>query len=169
MYCLGKDYLEFIKKYRYYLQLDMKEYVNDDEYIEKSLNRELFTPKGIIDNLVVWNFNHHKDAQTAIEKWNAQRKRVNFDNIAVIMMIQCDEDAYEFEKIDIRKKVGIYYKNLNLKNVVYCPLWQNIETRYQYGGNWLAMANAFACNSRGCVAKIDWLKFLNGEENYLRY
>lgn len=115
MYCLGKDYLEFIKKYRYYLQLDMKEYVNDDEYIEKSLNRELFTPKGIIDNSVVWNFNHHKDAQTAIEKWNAQRKRVNFDNIAVIMMIQCDEDAYEFKKCCILSFMAEYRDEISIR------------------------------------------------------
>lgn len=122
MYCMGKDFLKFVKKYQYYLKLDMQEY-KKNKYIEGSLGYESFMPSGILDDTVVWNFNHDIYAKDAIAKWNDHRRKVNFDNIAVIMILYSDEEAKEFDELKIEKKIGIYYKDMKLENVIYCPIW----------------------------------------------
>lgn len=111
MFCLGDGYLEFLENYPYYLSLQMEEYENDT-YIEGTIGREAFLPKGILGNKVVWYFNHHVYAKDAVNAWNEKAKRVNCFNVAAIMILHNDEEAYRFSKLNIDKKLGIYYKNL---------------------------------------------------------
>lgn len=168
MFCLGTDYLEFLRHYDYYLNAVMKVYEVPDCYIPGTLNRENFIPKGIIDSKIIWHFNHGDDADTAVSKWNEARKKVNFENIAALMTIQSDEEAYAFEQLPISKKLGIYYKNLHLKSVLFCPEWSNWNLRHQYDFNWPSYANRYMTNMI-MASKVDWIKFLNGKEDFIRY
>lgn len=98
-----------------------------------------------------------------------EQKRVNFDNVVAIMIIQCDEDAFGFETINIDKKIGIYYKDdLGLENII-CSGWNNKETRCKRGWNWSWYAHNLMINSMGYMAPVNWIKFLNGEEDYRRF
>lgn len=167
MFCLGKDYLEFLKHYDYYLRLEMKEYVRGN-YIEDTMGVEGFLPKGILGEKVIWYFNHDINASQAVAKWNTRAKRVNMDNIAAIMTLHTDEEAYHFTELGIEKKIGIYHKDLKLENIIYCPLWNDENIRYRYGCKWALAANVFMVNSRG-VSPVNWIKFLNGEKDYRRF
>lgn len=169
MFCLGEDYIEFLKHYKDYLSMDIQPYNEvNQEYIRGTLNRERFIPKGIIGSRIVWYFNHDDTPEDAIANWNRKRKEVNFDNIAAIMIIQSDEEAYRFEELDIDKKIGVYYRNLPLKSVVFCSEWeQNAKLRRQFDFNWPKYANRYMTNWN-MLGRVDWIRFLNGKK-YLRY
>lgn len=165
MICEGKMYLEFINNLQHYLQKDMVVFAEKDSGVAK---RD-FVPKGIIDNKIVWDFVHNAEAEDAVEKWNERRKRVNFDNIAVLMTIQTDEEAYLFDALPIEKKLGIYYKDLGLKNVIYLKEWNDSDLRMHYMYRWHVCANDCMVNSKSRVSRVNWIKFLNGERDYIRY
>ncbi len=169
MFCLGMDYIEFLKHYKHYLSLDIQSYEEaGQEYIQGTLNRERFMPKGIIGSKVVWYFNHYDTSERAVLDWNRKRKRVNFDNVAAIMIIQSDEEAYMFEELDIDKKIGVYYRDLSLKSVIFCSEWeQNAKLRRQFDFNWPKYANRYMANWY-MLGKVDWIRFLNGKD-YIRY
>lgn len=166
MFCLGMTYIDFLNDYRKYLKLDMVPYdMQISAYIKGTLGDEMFIPKGIIqDTEILWYFNHSSNAESAIAKWNERRGRVDFENIAALMIINTDEEAYAFEHIPIKKKIGLYYKDLSLPNIIYCPDWLNNENlRQQYGYRWGWFADVYGLN------KVNWLKFLTDQEKYVRY
>ena len=167
MFCAGKDYLKFLENYQVYLNIEMQEYYSE-EYIDGTLGYEAFLPKGSLKD-VIWKFNHETYSENAIVRWNEKRKRVNFNNIAALMIIQSDQDAYAFEEIGIEKKLGIYYKDLGLKDIVYISDWENAEIRRIHNWNWPAMANIYMTNFQGHASCVDWIKFLNGRKDYRRF
>lgn len=168
MFCLGKDYLEFVENYKYYLQVEMKEFTQET-YVDGTKGTNLFSPKGILDNKIVWYFNHYIYASEAVRKWNERLKRVNLNNVAVIMTIQSDEEARLFAQLKVKKKIGIYHKDLKTKDIIYCPIWSEEKERFKFNGNWTTAANCYLSNSRGYVSPINWIDFLNGEEEYRRF
>ncbi len=167
MFCAGKDYLKFLENYKFYLSIEMVEY-HCEEYVDGTFGYESFLPKGSLEG-VIWKFNHDTYIKKAIKRWNEKRKQVNFNNIAALMTIQSDEDAYAFEEIAIEKKLGIYYKDLGLKDIIYIPEWENKEIRHRYNWSWANMANDYMTNFRGHVSCVDWIRFLNGQKNYRRF
>lgn len=169
MYCLGDDYINFLKNYEELLKGEMREYISKD-YIKGTMGYEYFTPKGILDNQIIWYFNHNQNASDAIDKWNERVKRFNFENVVALMTIQTDEEAYKFNELPIKKKLGIYYKDLTLESVIYCPYWNESNVRFHYRGNWPAYANRYMTNIYDNVpGAIDWIKFLNGDKNFKRF
>lgn len=164
MFCLGMNYIEFLNNYRHYLGMDMVPYSGEKVYIQGTLGDETFIPKGVIDSEILWYFNHSFNAESAVAKWNERRKRVNFENIAVLMIMSTNEEAYVFESIEVPRKIGLYYKDLSLPHVIYCPGWCETENlRKEYGYRWPWYADIYGLN------KINWLKFLTGKRNYIRY
>ena len=166
MYCAGHDYITFLKNLNKFLSCDMSEYHKTD-YIDGTIGIEQFYPCGILENSVRWVFNHDSELSMPISRWNKKRHEVNFDNIAVIMIIQSDEDAYEFEKLDIKKKVGFYYKNLGLKSIVVTDDWPDSVNIRTVNGSYPLWVNQTMSNF-GKTSKVDWIRFLLGEENYRR-
>lgn len=168
--CLKEgEYIDFLSDYNYYLGKDMVEYNDRNyKYISGSCNTERFMPKGIIDDKIMWYFPHVITAKEAVEKWNERRKRINYNNIVAIMIIQTDEEAEKFEQLSIKNKLGIYYKDLNLNSVVYCPEWEDKEQRALYRFNWYSYVHRYITNIE-MPSRIDWIKFLNGEKDFLRY
>lgn len=154
-----EDYIEFFKNYKKYLNMDMAvEYRRKDVF-----DLRTFRPQGVLDNRVTWYFPHNVTGDEAVEIWNEKRKQVNYKNIAVIAIIYTDKDAEEFEKLEIKKKLGFYYKDLYLKSVTSYPEWaENQKLRFQYKFAW----NEYVFDS---LNRINWIKFLNGENNFFRY
>lgn len=162
MYCLGEDFVKFCNNIEYYVRQEMIP-IQNDEITGGTIGLEDFFQKGKIDD-VTWTFNHNIYAKDAIKQWNEHVKKINLDNIAIIMIILNDSDLALFNTIKFEKKIGVYYKKSNMKKIMYCPTWNNSKIRYEYMSNWIMYANDFLEEK----AKIDWLRFLNGEENYSR-
>ena len=171
----GPSFLKILENPKEYLKREMVPYIDnngiqEDLYGRYSHGLEMFTPKGFIkDTDIVWYFNHSADVLETVKKWNIRRERVNFDNLAVIMTIFTDEEAYRFEKLNISKKIGFYYKDLGLKSVLYLPGWESEVTRSEYGFNWPMFVNRKVTGHWDGVEVVDWLRFLNGEDDYIRF
>ena len=170
MFCTGKDYLEFLENYEYYLDCEMKELSSDcDRELSQKIGEVYASvPKGILGEKLVWVFNHDVDLSEAIVKWNIRKNRVNKQNVVAIMIIHSEEDAYQFEKLSIKRKIGIYYKDLHIKQVIYCPEWNDIQIRDRFGGSWHSYANNYMLDTKGFASPINWIKFLLGKEDYIR-
>lgn len=157
----GDCCLEFFQNSEYYL--------NKEAVVYRMEEAPVFVPKAIIDEKIVINFVHSDNAETGVKKWNERRQRANFDNIAITMVLSSDAQAYAFEQLPISKKIGVYYKDLGLKSVIYLPEWEDEKLRLKEGHNFGSYSIKALTNSFGRVGRIDWIKFLNGEEDYLRY
>jgi len=122
-----------------------------------------------LGNEIIWNFNHSSNADETIAKWNEHKTRLNYANIAVIMTIQSDEDAFRFEKLKIDKKLGIYYKQLHLEHVIYIPEWQDdYDNILGYDGNWTNFVNNYMLGVNSYIQPVNWIKFLTGESSFQR-
>ncbi len=166
MSCVGMQYIEFLKDMRKYLERSMQPRI--DRVIENGI--EDFVPKGYIqDSDIEWSFPHSANAIENVDNWNKRRKRVNFDNIAVIMTIFSDEEAVEFSKIPIRKKIGFYYRELNLDSICYIPGWEDEKIRLKNGFNWAHYVNDHITSYWGGIELIDWIRFLSGEPEFIRF
>lgn len=91
-----KQYLKFISNLKYYLSLDLV-------FIET----ELAYPVAMCGDVEI-RFNHYHSNSEANEKWIERKKRVNYENIFLIMDDVKDtdyEDIVKFGKINCKGKV----------------------------------------------------------------
>lgn len=168
----GKEYITFINNYEYYLDQEMKVFSENlpnqnDRMVSESNFNYL---KGCLGTgEIVWLFIHDIYAEKAVETWNRRRRRGNFDNVVVLMTIINDVDAEVFSQLPMKRKLGFYYKDLHMKDILFVPEWNKMEVRAQFTHDFSRYT--VAMNRPICKAPIyvDWIKFLNGKEDYLRY
>lgn len=165
--CWGEDYLKFLENYKFYLAKEMKLCTEQRVYKNNPYCMEHDIPKGIINNEIVWDLPHSYEPQNTITKWNERRTRCNFENIAIVMVIHTDEDAIRFDALPYKKKVGIYFKDLKLKSVIYCPEWEQEKVRYKY--DWVHYAINYMVGIFGERGKINWIRFLTDKDDYIRF
>lgn len=163
-----RNYIQFLKNYKFYLSMDIKakenEYLCDELYFG-----EAFAPKGTFGDSVCWWFLHAEDGIAEAEKWNRRRKYVNYDNIIALMSIVTDDEAYEFDKLPIKKKLGFYHKDLKLESILYTPEWSDAAVQYKYHYRYEGFIHKYYARNVEGVGRIDWIKFLNGEKSFLRF
>lgn len=159
------DYVENISKYKNIL-LQKCDY--SLEPVSGSYNNEIFIPAAHIDHKITWLFPHTENIDETIDKWNKKTKVINLDNLVIVAILYSDLDAYMFEAINVKKKIGFYYKDLKLSSVVYIQEWEDKNIRLHHGYNFAAFVHRYVTNLQG-RSKIDWIKFLNGYDDYLRY
>lgn len=164
-----RNYIQFLKNYKYYLSIDIED-KKDDFLKEDKEEMWAFAPEGSFGDSVCWRYVHAENGTVATEKWNERRHRVNFDNIIALMIIRTDEEAKEFDRLPIERKLGFYWKDLKLKSVLYTPEWEkgeNIKYKYYY---WYSnFIHRFYVRCIDNLGKIDWIRFLNGEKDFLRF
>lgn len=159
----------FLNDYVYFLNCEMEIWDNT-KHGHLFIQDKQFMPKGVIDNRLVCYFNHSASVEESVEKWNNKRKQINFENIVILTALGTDEDAYEFEALQIKKKLGVYYKDLKLSSVVYCSEWsKDKDAQLRYGFNFNSFINYYMTCGQEMRGKINWIKFLNGEQDYIRF
>lgn len=171
MFCSGMQYIDFLENYEYYLSFDMKEKIGDIEHRDGTIGIEEFWPHGIVggeEKTVEWVLNHDTEPGISVRKWNSRRCRVNYDNIVAIMIIQSDQEAYAFDKLNIERKIGFYYKNLGLENVICINEWSNKKNIIEFDSMFPFFVNNYMRNFAKEVPIIDWMKFFNGEKEFVR-
>lgn len=92
----SSDFIKFLSALPYYLSLDV---VEDDS--------DLSYPVGKIEDITI-HFLHYNSFEEAREKWNERKKRVDYDNIYVMMT----------EKEGCNKEIMQKYDSLPYKNKV---------------------------------------------------
>ena len=149
----------------------MKEIMNFN-HIDGTMGKEEFWPHGVIEdcegNKVEWILNHDFKPGESVDKWNIRRERVNYDNIVALMIIQSDEEAYAFDKLGFKRKIGFYYKDLGLDSVICIREWFDRRNVIEFDSEFGTFVNTYMRNFVRDVPTVDWLSFLLGEKDYVR-
>lgn len=163
MYADNDNYLRFLKDIRGHLAEPMREVENCVETPYK----DIFSyPRGRVGDSERL-FNHDKTFETAAERWNKGVERFNYDNYIVTMTIRSEKAAYEFDKVEIKNKVGFFWKDLGLESVVYMPEWNDPAIRAKFGYDFARLVNHVAIEAGG-IWRIDWMRLLLHKDNFKR-
>lgn len=141
------DYLKFV--------LDLKKYISLDlEFIESEYNH----PVARLGDITIY-FNHYKTNEEAKNSWDIRKKRINYDNLFLIMYDKdglTEEDLKKIKTIKCRGKIVISNKKYSsMDYVIRIPVnMDNIETRYRLNINkWTG--------KRKFEEKFNYVKWLN--------
>lgn len=74
---------------------------------------------------VYLNFNHALSFENAKKDWERRKKRINYDDVFIKMTINSEENAYKFDALPFKNKIGFYYKELPLKSIVCLRGWSD--------------------------------------------
>lgn len=117
------DYVEFIRKLRYYLTEAKITFPNKsryENYNQLRIKRNNY-PIGLIDDKIEIHFLHYHSSEEALVKWVRRVKRINWDKLLVIGMDQnlCSEsDIRDFDRLPIRNKVFFTHRPIKGECIV---------------------------------------------------
>ena len=168
MACISRDYIEFLRNWEHYCSTEIRAYTKE-EYENSFVAFHNFIPRGMMDNKVTWFFSHYQSAEDGIAAWEKRVKRMNRNNIVVLAALERDEDAYAFDQLPIKKKLGFYYKDMHLEHVLYLKKWNDARVRQEAGGNFQSFVVRYCSNSYQYSSFIDWIKFLYDQSDYVRF
>lgn len=102
LFLYPKDYIKFLKNLEYYLSLDL-EFVKEEG---------ICYPIGSLDGIKIY-FMHYKTEEEARQKWDDRKKRINYDNLFILMAERdgCTyEDIKEFDNLKYKNKIIFTHK-----------------------------------------------------------
>lgn len=105
LWMYDKDFLKFVHNLKEYLSYDLKFVHGIDE-----------TPTAYCGDILI-HFNHYHSDEEANEKWVERKKRVNFDNLFIIMADQPDggvithEDMLSLKDVKCKGKIVFTVKD----------------------------------------------------------
>lgn len=141
------DFLKFILNIKNYLQLELN-----------FINSKFDYPVAMLGDITL-HFNHYSNADEASSCWNRRKKRINYDNLFIIMYDKdglSKEDIRSIENIKCRGKLVISnHKYPDIPYVKTIPAnMNNPEKRYRLDINkWTG--------KRKFEEKIDIVRWLN--------
>ncbi len=102
-----KDFIKFCNNIEHYLIYEPKEVKQPivSEFVKLGGTIINF-PVGTIDDITIY-FQHYTTFEEAKVKWQERKKRINFDNIFVILVdLVCDsETVRQFKELPFKKKI----------------------------------------------------------------
>lgn len=112
MYICPNDFIKFMMDIENYIAYDLQEDTNNNEEY----------PVAILKDIKLHGL-HYSNYQIMKEKWDERKKRINWDNIYV-MMFERDgctyEDIKKFDKLPYKNKVVFVHKDMpEIRSAVY--------------------------------------------------
>lgn len=97
-----KDFLKFCNFPQYYLSCDF--------YFLPETEKEVPYPVGCLgeaDRRITIYFEHYQSKQACVKDWNKRKKRINWENLFVVMsdLELSDEDIQKFYQIQAKRKI----------------------------------------------------------------
>ena len=148
LYMSPSDFIKFVNNIRHYVECVPKIHMGDK------------FPIGEIDDITIY-FMHYTTVEDAFNKWEIRKKRINYDNIFVIMSERdgfCKNDFIEFKKIKYPKILFTRNDEFICEDSVYLRKYRNLDEvpdiisgRHMY----YRMKIADKINSLGDVYKND--------------
>lgn len=109
-----KDFIKFLNNMDYYLNQKLK-------FIHKD---NIMYPVGKLADIEIY-FQHYKSEEEAFNKWNIRIKRINKNNLFILMTDRdgcTKEDLINFERIPFKNKIVFtHIKYTDLKSTIYIP------------------------------------------------
>lgn len=146
------DYIKFLNDLEYYL-------FECEIEIDKQYTEEYRYPVGKLDDIRIY-FTHYKSFEYAKQKWNERLKRLNLDNIYIIM-VQKDgctkQDILSFDNLKYKHKVIFTVADYPWCNSAYhIPKSEENENNVK---NLIEFKNKFT--GKRWLDEFDWISFLN--------
>lgn len=166
------DYLKILENFEYYIKqplLPKQECVTSDKFSVTSMRKGIDWgfcgfPVFLLGDVEI-NAVHAYDANDFQNKWNERKNRINFDNLFFMMVIESDEMAERFSALHFEHKLGFYYKDTGLKDILYLKEYGYHEVRYRYGYHFRKYIHNIMF-MQDALNTIDVLKMLNFEDDY---
>lgn len=149
-----KDFMKYITNLDYYNSID------NIRFLPENMRRGHEYPIGIIDDVEV-HFVHYKSDAEALEKWNSRKKRINKDNIFIMMSEQnkCSmEDLVEFDKLPFKNKV--VFTKLQYDGIKSAFYIRGFEKKKELGAA-LAFRNVFS--AKRYYDQFPYIDWFNGD------
>ena len=149
MFIWQDDFLKFVLDLPHYLDQKLRFIETDEGY-----------PVAMLDDIKLY-FNHYKTNEEAEEKWEERKKRMNMDNLFILMCDRdgiTDEDMLRLNEVNCRNKVVLTAKEHPAVDFAFqLPEYANEDyVGYYLGKN--------AITDKTVVEKhFDFVKWLNGE------
>lgn len=146
LYFKAEDFLKFAENLEYYLSLEVKETESDLPY-----------PVGMLGDVKIY-FMHYKSFEEAKAKWEERAKRVDYDNIYIIMSEKecfAPQHAMRFENLNYKNKVLLTHRPMPLKDSYYI---HGFEEKAELGVT-TDFKNSFL--QRRYIDEFDYTEFLN--------
>lgn len=105
------DFIKFCLNLRHYIDSEL-EFIETDEYD---------FPVAKLDDIYLY-FNHSKSREEAANNWNRRKKRINFDNLFIIM----------YDRGNLPKSEYLKLNNISAKNKVVFTADPNFDLDFAY-------------------------------------
>lgn len=115
----NQDFKKLLLNQDYYLSLTPTPYI-DPKYPS--------TPAGLLGDIIL-HFTHYKSSEDGIEAWEKRKKRINFENLYVIISdidLQPD-DILELKSVRCKKIVVMTSKNWGYDHCLYIPDFEGMD------------------------------------------
>lgn len=147
-----KDFIKFVNNIEFYQKCELK-FIS-----EKDVNY----PVALLDDIKIF-FMHYENEEQAKQKWKERSKRINFNNLFIILVERdgCTyEDLKAFDKIKYKNKVCFTHKKYDdIKSSFYIKGFENdgeVGALYEYKK---------AITPKRYYDEYDYIKWFNGNTN----
>lgn len=148
LYLSPADFLKYLKNMSHYMQAELTFITSEKNY-----------PVGQLDDLTI-HFMHYHSEQEAANKWAERTKRINLDNLFVMMTDRdgCTyKDLQEFDRLPFENKVVFTHKAYpELKSAFYIKGFENqtqVGDLFEFSG-W---------NGKKYYDQLDYVNWFNGK------
>lgn len=158
-----KSFLKILNRLDYYMQVEP--HLAGERY--SPVLKSNYPVMGLED--LELDLIHYTDFEEAVEIWKKRRKRINYDNLLSVMIIETEEDLDAFLKTPWQYKLGFSTVPCAEKEIIYFPaMKENGYLQTRYDGNFWDYINHMALNITDEFRQYDILKILNHEEDFRR-
>lgn len=166
------DYLKILENFEYYIKQPLvlkHEWDSRDKFSVTTMRKGIDWgfcgfPVFFLGDVEV-NAVHAYDVNDFQNKWTERKDRMNFENLFAMMVIENDEIAERFSALQFDHKLGFYYKDTGLKDILYLKEYDNHDVRYKYGYHFRKYIHNIMF-AQDALNTIDVLKMLNCEDDY---
>lgn len=157
LYMDASDFVKFLKNLDYYIGIEPK----------KILLKENKYPVMLLDDIKIYCV-HYKSFEQAVQKWNERKKRIDKNNL-FIMMNERDNCSYndivEFDKLDYNNKVIFVKKEMpEIKSAYYIIGTEEKKDKTQGIIPLVKYKSIFS--GRRYIDEFDYVAFFNEETRY---
>lgn len=147
-----KDFIKYCQNIEYYNSLSLN--------FDIRLGGGTHYPVGRLDDIKI-HFMHYQDSEHATIKWEERKKRINFENLFLMLNDRnglTEQDALDFDSLPYKNKV-LLTRNKNWANKIKCAYYiKGFEKREQVD----VMSNYKNClSAKRHVDQFDYVRWLN--------
>ena len=151
LYITPAHFVKFLENLDYYLELQIE-----------PLETKLKYPVGKLGDIIIY-FKHYNSIEQAIKKWNERKKRINKDNLFIMMTDRwCLPYSYLERFNNLKYKNKICFTHKAYKKFKCCKVVKKCSDKYCVG-TITDIANIFGKRLYQYAKKFNYIDWINNE------